>query len=304
MVRQVILWTGMMAVIPLITYPEHYGLGMLGFHPVVSLIEWALYLGIYWLTLPSLTFSQRVLAGGFTVVYRLWCAALFAGLVSLSKGVSWMDTAAIAMWSYPYSVLPHILLAPLALHGVWQQAWIGRPRRITGFHSPAAPARKSWAPVAAGAAPSRHRATVLAPRAVVVTDGGRTFDDAMHYIGEYSGVRMCWLVDKEGLTISCWQRQDYPGALEFWAPVSVEMVEFDRRWLSVGGEVNPQRMEVRTDGGRLIVEAAGHLWLGVLTDRDADELIGVRLSQARDMVIKNLQERRMHSAGLQEAHYV
>jgi hypothetical protein len=136
------------------------------------------------------------------------------------------------------------------------------------------------------------------------TDGGRTFDDAVNYVGEYTGVRMSWLVDRDGLTLACWQRQDYTGALEFWAPVSVEMVEFDRRWLSVGGEVNPQRMEVRTDGGRLIIEAAGDFWLGVLTDRDADELIGVRLSQARDMVNKHLQERRTRFAGLQEAHYV
>jgi len=86
--------------------------------------------------------------------------------------------------------------------------------------------------------------------------------------------------------------------------MSLEIVEFDRRCLSVGGEVHPQRVEVRTDAGRIILEAVGEFWLGVLTDRDADELIGVRLSQSREMILKQLQERRTQYMGLQEARYV
>jgi hypothetical protein len=137
-----------------------------------------------------------------------------------------------------------------------------------------------------------------------VRDEGPSFDDAVSYVGGYTGVRMCWVVDNEGLPLAFWQRQDYTGAVEFWAPVSSEIVEFNRRALSVGGEVMPQHIEVRFEAGRLVLHAAGEFWIGVLTDRDADELVGVRLSQARDMVLKHLQERRATYAGLQEAHYV
>lgn len=296
----------MLAALPLVTYPSHLGLGMLNFHPAVSLIEWGLYLAAFWLMLPSLTLPQRILAAGFTVVYRLWCGVLFAGLVALTEGYSWMDTAAVAMWSYPFTVLVHMVLAPIVLRDVWQNAWVlRRPRRITGFHSGPALVRAPRAPIATGAAPGRPRTgQVHAAARHLPGDGAPSFAEAVNYLGSYTGVRMCWLVDQEGLTLACWQRQDYTGALEFWAPISVEMMEFDRRWLSVGGEVKPQRMEIRTDSGRLIIEAAGEFWLGALTDRDADELIGVRLSQARDMVIRNLQERRIQMAGMQEANYV
>jgi hypothetical protein len=305
-IRQTILWTGVLAVIPLVAYPRIFGLGMFGFHPVFGLLEWGLYFAAFIALLPSLSMAQRVLASGFTVVYRLTCAAMFAVLAALNNDFGLADTIAVGMWSYPLAVLPHVIAAPLVMRGIWKIVYPATPQRtrLAGFQTRNRPAtRETPVPTAVGAL---HAATTpaVASNRTSVRSESPSFDDAVSYVGGYTGVRMCWVVDNEGLPLAFWQRQDYTGAVEFWAPKSIELVEFNRRTLSVGGEVLPQHVEVRFEAGRLSLQAAGEYWIGLLTDRDADDLVGVRLTQAREMVLKHLQERRDVYTGLQEAHYV
>ncbi len=304
-IRQTIIWTGVLAVIPLVAYPRAFGLGMFEFHPVFGLLEWGLYFAAFLALLPWLTVPQRILASGFTVVYRLLCAVMFAALAALNNDYGLADTMAVGMWSYPLALLPQVIAAPLVMRAVWKLIYPPVPQRghLAGFQSRNRTARHAPVPSAVGARPAAAKSAALPNRAVVRSESP-DFDDAVSYVGGYTGVRMCWVVDTEGLPLAFWQRQDYTGAVEFWAPMSVELVEFNRRTLSVGGAVLPQHIEVRFDAGRLVLQSAGEYWIGVLTDREADDLVGVRLTQAKEMVLKHLQERRDVYAGLQEAHYV
>jgi predicted regulator of Ras-like GTPase activity (Roadblock/LC7/MglB family) len=129
-------------------------------------------------------------------------------------------------------------------------------------------------------------------------------DDVVSYLGEYQGVRMCWIVDFEGLPLAVWQRQQYSADADFWAPIAVESADFHAKRLSLGGPCRPERIEVRTDQGRLISEAVGDFWLGVLTDPDADDLIAVRLVRAREMIMNYLQDTGDRYAVAAEEHYV
>lgn len=304
-IRQTILWTGMLAVIPLLTFPRTFGLGSFAFHPVFGLLEWGLYFALFVALLPWLNTPQRLLASGFTVVYRLTCAALFGVLAALNNDFGLVDTMAVGMWSYPMAVLPHVICAPLAMRSVWSAVYPQRPPRgrLAGFQRRRRPVRPMVVPAAVGARYTAATSAVPSKRTTVHKETP-DFDDAVSHVGGYGGVRMCWVVDSEGLPLAFWQRQDYTGAVEFWAPMSIELAEFNRRMLSVGGEVLPQHIETRFEAGRLVMQAVDEYWIGVLTDRDTDDLIVVRLTQARDMVLKHLQERRGAYAGLQEDHYV
>jgi predicted regulator of Ras-like GTPase activity (Roadblock/LC7/MglB family) len=131
-----------------------------------------------------------------------------------------------------------------------------------------------------------------------------SFDDAVSYVGEYEGVRLCWVVDAEGLPLAVWQRQQYSFDADYWAPVSIEGVDYHRQRLSAGGDCLPKRLDVRTDQGRLIMESIGDFWLGVLADPEADDLISVRLARACEMIANQLQVTSRKYAGTAEAHYV
>jgi hypothetical protein len=297
-IRQTILWTGVLAVIPLLAYPRDFGMGMFAFHPVFGLVEWGLYFAAFIALLPRLSMPQRILASGFTVVYRLVCAVMFGVLAALNNDFGLADTMAVGMWSYPLALVPQVIAAPFVMRGVWGLIYPQTPHRRR-----LAAVRRTPVPATVGALHAAATAAVPATRTAIRMETP-DFDDAVSYVGGYPGVRMCWVVDNDGLPLAFWQRQDYTGAVEFWAPMSIELVAFNRRTLSVGGEVLLQHVETRFEAGRLVVQAVGEYWIGVLTDRDADDLIGVRLTQARDMVLKHLQERRDVYAGLQEGNYV
>jgi len=306
-VRQTILWTGVLAVAPLLLYPKTFGIGHFGFHPAIVLVEWCLYFAALLFVAPMLQASQRVIAAGMTVVYRLACACLFAGLAAFNNDFGFTDTVAVAMWSYPFTVLLHIGAAPFVLAPVWRLAFAPPAPKARFAMSPAT-AAKPRPSVAAAFSSSRAAVTHVRPSAlrpqshpnVPQPEQIPDYDAAVAYVGEYSGIRMCWLVDHEGLPLAFWQRQDYTGAVDYWAPISMEIIGFDRNCLSVGGEVEPQRVEIRTRAGRVILEAVDEFWLGVLTDHEVDDLVGVRLSQARDMISKFVQRRRENYAVLQE----
>ncbi len=307
-VRQIILWTGVLAVLPLLLYPKTVGLGHFKFHPAIVLVEWLIYFVALLFLVPTLKGSQRFIASGMTVVYRLVCALLFAGLAAFNNNYGFQDTASMAMWSYPFTVLLHVFSAPLVLRAIWKIVYAEpapKPRfaMSTSYSTPRPSGSSTTGTVTAAPKLVATRPANSAGRTAshgAAPDNTPDLDAAVAYVGEYTGIRMCWMVDREGLPLAFWQRQDYTGAVEYWAPTSIEMVRFNQYCLSRGGEVEPQRIEIRSSAGRVILEAVDDFWLGVLTDYEVDDLVGVRLTQARDMMLKYIQRRRHSYAVLEE----
>ncbi|MBD3299091.1 MAG: hypothetical protein GF341_10580 [candidate division Zixibacteria bacterium] len=307
-VRQVILWTGVLAVLPLVLYPKTFALGQFKFHPAIVLVEWLIYFVAFLFLVPTLKGSQRFVASGLTVVYRLVCALLFAGLAAFNNNYGFQDTASVAMWSYPFTVLLHVFAAPFVLRGIWKIVYAEpapKPRfaMSTGYSAPRPSQSRTTptvqaAPKLVAARPARSAGRTASHAATA--DNTPDFDAAVAYVGEYTGIRMCWMVDREGLPLAFWQRQDYTGAVEYWAPTSIEMIDFSQYCLSRGRDLEPQRIEIRSSAGRVILEAVDEFWLGVLTDHEVDDLVGVRLTQARDMMLKYIQRRRHSYAVLEE----
>jgi len=303
LMRQTILYTGAVIAVPLVFYPKRLGFPTFDLNPTIGLLEWGFYLGVFIVVGLGVPWSTRVVAAGFTVVYRLVTGVVLGSLVAWAHMRPWGGTVAEMMWSYPLAFIPQVLLAPVVLRPVWERLLAegaGRPSRhrvdpqrrvVIGDH-PAARLGATAARVAASTLPGNAR------------PHEPSLDDAVSYVGEYDGVRMCWIVDAEGLPLAVWQRQQYTGDADFWAPVGVEMADFHRRRMSAAGSCRPERVEVRTDQGRVIVEAVGDFWLGVLTDPEADELINLRLSRAREMVARHLQENGRRYVGAGEVHYV
>ncbi len=300
-IRQMILWTGALAVIPLLFYPGAAGLMPFRYRPVMVLIECALYFVLLIPLASWLTVSKRMAAAVFTLAYRYLCGVASGSLLAAGHDLSWVSSVKFALWSFPPLLILQVAAAPFVIRVLLKSLWgadLPRPR-IAGFR----PSHPVHVPRMAGGDLSKSFGSGTDTRSLLHRSH-LTFDNALAYVGAYDGVRISWLVDAEGLPLAVWQRQEYTGSVDFWAPISIEIVEFNRRCLSAAGEVTPQRVEVRTDAGRIILEAVGELWLGVLTNRDADDLIGLRLSQSRDMILKHLQERCVQSTGLQEARYV
>lgn len=281
------VYSALLVLIPLVMYPKGFGFPSLDLNPAVGLLEWAFYVAVLSLATAQLPLSTRIVAAGFTVVFRLAIAAGAGCLIGWFHSKPISQTVVEIMWSYPMGLIPHVLFAAVITSPLWEHLMAVRPTRRS-----LRPATRSTF-VAPAIVPASARAQSASASRVATVAGlaghEPSFDDAVSYVGEYAGVRLCWIVDRDGLPIAVWQRQLYTGDADFWAPVSVEMIDFHRRRLSNGGDdCQPDHLEVRTNQGRLVVESVRDMWLGVLTDPDADDLVGVRITRAREMIARHL----------------
>ena len=302
--QRLAMYSVALILVPLVLYPRGFGFPALDLNPAVGLLEWAFYVTVLSLSAARLPFSTRVVAAGFTVVFRLGLGAASGWLVAIVHGAPRSQTIVELMWSYPLALIPHVLFSAVVTSPLWEHLMGAQPVRRT----PRVTARQKFVSPALATATMRTNVPTATASRVAIASGVTqepSFDDAVSYIGEYSGVRLCWIVDKEGLPIAVWQRQMYTGDADFWAPISVEMTDFHRTRLSTGGDpCVPDILEVRTNQGRLVVEAVGDVWLGVLTDPDADELISVRITRARDMIAKHLHAEGELTVAAGEVQYV
>jgi hypothetical protein len=299
------IYSALLVLIPLVLYPKRLGFPAFDLNPAVGLLEWAFYAAVLSLSAGHLPFSTRVVAAGFTVVFRLGLGVASGVLIGWAQNLPSSQTVVETLWSYPAAIIPQVLASAVITSPVWELLMSVGPRRRHRRHS----GRPTFTSTAT--TPSM----VFAPRASATASRLATsigaaphepsFDEAVSYVGEYSGVRLCWVVDGDGLPVAVWQRQHDTGDADFWAPVSIEMVDFHRQRLSVGNNTcQPERLDLRTDQGRLIIESIHDLWLGVLTDPDADELISVRITRAHDMIAKHLHAERGLVAAAGEVQYV
>ncbi len=304
-VLRLAIYSALLVLVPLVLYPRGFGFPALDLNPAIGLLEWAFYVAVLSLSASRLPFSTRVVAAGFTVLFRFTIGAIAGWLVGFAHGVPQSETVVGMMWSYPMALIPHVLFAAVITSPLWENLMSTQPSR----QSPRATGRTKFVSPALSPSTVRtnsHNATASRVASVAgALNQEPSFDDAVSYIGEYTGVRLCWIVDRDGLPIAVWQRQMYTGDADFWAPVSVEMIDFHRQRLSTGGDVcQPDRLEVRTNQGRLVVESVRDVWLGVLTDPDADELISVRITRAREMIAKHLQAEGGLTIAAGEVQYV
>lgn len=304
LMRRLGLFAAGLILLPVVFYPHRFGFPPLDLNPAVGLLEWAFYVAVFSIATDRMGMSTRIVAAGFTVVTRLAVGALSGCAVGGSHGLPLGQTVPELMWSYPLALVPQVLIAPIMMAPLWEQLMSTRPSSRSAH--PASVRPTFVAPAATVPTPTRHAAS--ASRVAIAGTGFAhepSFDDAVSYVGEYSGVRLCWIADSDGLPLAVWQRQHYTGDADFWAPISVEMMEFQQRRLSTGGEpCHPERVEIHTDRGRLVVEAVRDLWLGVLTEPDTDELINVRITRAREMIDRHLQAAGGRLVATGEAQYV
>ena len=306
-VPQAVLVTGLLIMIPLLLYPKRLGFPPFDLNPSLGLLEWAFYVAVLSISSARLPFSTRIVAGGFTVVYRLVIAVASGSLVSLAHHLNWGNSVTDMLWSYPLALIPQVLAAAVTLAPLWEQIFVGAtPATATApaRHVKLSPPPRVLMSSASGVAPATASASRIAAAASAKAFDP-TFDDAVAYVGDYHGVRMCWIVDGDGLPVAVWQRQQYSKDADFWAPMSLEMVDFHRRALSdAHSTCVPDRLELRTKDGKVLVESVEGFWLGVLTEPDTDELVSVRVARARDMITRHWQEKCGQQVAAGEARYV
>jgi hypothetical protein len=130
------------------------------------------------------------------------------------------------------------------------------------------------------------------------------FDRAVRYLGEHHAVLLAAVVDSEGLTMGSFKRDGYDP--DQWAPYSLLFRSANEELLErhSQGEHNITQLDLTFGPFRLVVVNLENFNLLVLFNHDEDDLLGIRINQAADLIRKYTSERygSLLSSGTEERY--
>ena len=115
------------------------------------------------------------------------------------------------------------------------------------------------------------------------------FQAAVDYLSGYSGVIGAVVADGEGLEVACSPRAMKDG--ELFAASGIEIFNIIDKSVFRIMEPGCGYISIKTGSRWLTIAAALNLFLVVLADRKADDLLNVRIQRALDMITTNLKEK-------------
>ncbi len=115
------------------------------------------------------------------------------------------------------------------------------------------------------------------------------FQVSVDYLTEYSGVKGAVITDPEGLVVAV-SPQDGVDA-ELCAAFGLNLVEIMDRNLTKLIDPGCEFLSVKTDKDWITIAQTSVLYLIVVADRKADDLLNVRISRSLDMISSHVKDK-------------
>lgn len=318
--RRVILFSLVAMILPLLAFPAQFGTQLTRASLFSVMYEFTFYGLIVWLFHRRTSLVRLVGSAGICLIYRLVLSAVFGLLLAALYGMNLRISLTMGLSAYLPSILFHIALAPFILKPVIDSLYDGVRRRsrarpiappeptdpgptsaVAGGERQAAPStppplprkvehRPSPEPVVGrkfpDPIPAGRSARESVDRSGPEVDG---FDRAVDYIGEHGSVQLAAVVDKEGLLLANFRRGDIDP--EEWAPLALIFLEANRETLKRGELEGLERLNLGLKTKRLVIADTDSLCLMVLSERQDDDLLSIRINQGLEMINKYVAER-------------
>lgn len=115
------------------------------------------------------------------------------------------------------------------------------------------------------------------------------FERSVRYVSEHSSVLYAAVVDHEGLLLANFHRAKIEP--EDMAPLAVMFFEWNKAVLDKGGLGPAEKIDITLRDKRLILGRVDSWCLMVFAERQADDLLNIRITQGMDMLRKFTAER-------------
>ncbi len=327
-VMQIVVFTLVAVLGPLIVFPHTFGM-TLSFSFSTLLILEALYYVIVFSVFNSGVGLKATLLGAFMAgLYRFILAALFGFMIFAPGGVVLGDAMREGFYGYWPGYLTFILCSPFVVMSFVK--WLidrldnaAEDENVASMHSSmqdSAPAmmasdltftsgEQTSAGTDAGtdAMGSNARSSLgqgvpqegefafgadsdrerNAPGAVSYSGNG--FERAVNYLAEDASVKVAAIVDLDGLEVASFSRTGFVS--EDWSPFALSLVEENSWILERFQQSGPHRVELHYNDLRVECRLVGRLILFVVSEIHDDDLLGVRVSQASDIIGKYISAR-------------
>lgn len=300
---------------PLLLYPRDFSVNFeIGLGALVILE--ALYYSVVLTFLNSGSGLMATLLGAvISLAYRFFLALLFGVMVYAPGGVSFQTAFIEGLQGYWPAVCVFALSSPFVMLSlvkhiidsldVAEETPVGGGARKTPAQSrvaaesagasgatglnnaPYFPHAQEGQANAASTDPAEYAFGADADREQ--PGGASGFERAVEYLGINSAVRVAAVVDFDGLELASISRMGFIS--QTWSPFALQMFENNSEIFSHYGKDTPQKVELFYDDLRVECRLIGSFFLLVVAERQDDELLGVRVNQASEMIRKYIAER-------------
>lgn len=296
--RLMLLISSVLIVIPMVIFPAKLGTELSSGSFVYAIFEILYYGIIFFILRPASNLFQLFQGASFTFLCRIVIGSVFGLLVSVMYDVGFTAALTLGVSKYLPAIILHVAFAPIITKPFYY-AILGEAsgdelyrdkKRRTAFQSPTAPTATSQIIVKPNAVIPREVSAEEPQATVMVEKGADGFARAVKYIGEHHSVKLATVVDYEGLTMSSFSRND--ADVEEWAPLALLFNEANTKVLNRFSDVTgPERLDITFGQDRLYAIKVSQFTLLVLSDREDDDLLGIRLAQGSDIISKYVSER-------------
>lgn len=310
MSQRIILFALVSLIVPMLTFPHRFGTELARGSIMTALYEMVAYAIVVMIIQRRGGLIQLVQAAGMCLIYRLAVGALFGVLIAAMYAMDISISVTLGVASYLPGILFQAAMAPLVLWPIISQLYrdLDRatrsteeplqstaPRMEQGMTSIAVSKDRGYTPrtsaksqMVGQTSPAVSMSPTSGPEAKISADTGG-FDRAVLYLGEHGSVQLAAVVDAEGLQMSSYHRGDI--VPEDWTPMARVLLEANNELLSKCNLTGPEKLDMVVEDKRLTLVCCGKFDLMVLAELQSDDVLGIRINQAVDIVNKYAEQR-------------
>jgi len=305
-VRQISLLSLLILVVPMTLFPERLSMKLAEASLIYVIYELVYYSIVSYFLFRRASFFRIIQVAGICLVYRLLLGAVFGLLIAAVYSTNLTISLTLGMSSYLPAILLHIAVTPFILKPVASQLLtstkdIYRPvKQAKTIETPVNQMTPTTAFTEMKASKTNY--TVERTKETPPLREARTwsssgigpaeangFDRAVRYIGEDSSVKLAVVVDHEGLLLGRFIRGQV--IAEDWAPLTLLVCDANRAALQRVGWDTPEKIDLVAKDTRIIVAHEESLYLMVMAQRRADDLLNIKINQGLEMIRKHMAQR-------------
>jgi len=305
--RQTLLLSLIIVIIPMVVFPERFGLNLAHMTFMSVVYELLFYSVVLFFFNRHATLLQLARSVGLCFVFRLANGAFFGLLLTAVYSMNIKISLMLGMSGYLPALYMHVLATPFILKPLHYQIHLPeRQRKVvapeksidpsidTGTTTFAISKDKSLSQTTT---PMVHKpempekmhlptSEVKPSTAIADTNG---FDRATAYIGENGSVQLAMVVDAEGLLLSQFSRGDV--VAEDWAPFALIFKDNNRQVADRLGWDVPEKIDLLLKDNKVIIACDGMVNLMVIAERQSDDVLNIRINQGLEIIRKYIAER-------------
>jgi predicted regulator of Ras-like GTPase activity (Roadblock/LC7/MglB family) len=282
------------------------------------MLEIIFYGTVFYFIRPRSSLLQLLAGAGLTFLYRIMLGTVFGTLIAILYKMDFSVSLTLGVSKYLPAIFLHIIVAPFIMRPFFlaiasdQETKGRRPFREDRAFTPAQeegrvaqpfrPQVDEQAPVSA--TPVEDKILTGADK-IIVSHDTNGFERAVKYLGEHRAVLLATVVDYEGLVLASFNRHIADPNL--WSAYSLVFQQINKNLLDKNGKDHTiNNIDLTFDTDRLTIMKVENFNLLVLSNNEEDKLLGIRITQAADIIRKYTSERygKLLSKDTEEQQYV